>query len=156
MERAAHAFLMNLQELIALKSLFCSYFPMCFFLQSMCRNPSFIYMNLGFFCMPFLGGHLLLFLHFLPKDNHFMASSACVSRFYAVGLLFEFLMDQSFFPPYHFPHALYYIFITVETATTGSSGYLFRDFYWVLNKYACHWGSLAGFLSFFYGNHASS
>jgi len=51
--------------------------------------------------------------------------------------------------PYHFPVALYCIFITAEAVSTGPSGYLFWDFYWILNKYVCHWGSLAGFLTYF-------
>lgn len=51
--------------------------------------------------------------------------------------------------PYHFPDALYCVFITAEAVSTGPSGYLFWDFYWILNKYVCHWGSLAGFLTYF-------
>lgn len=51
--------------------------------------------------------------------------------------------------PYHFPIALYCVFITAEAVPTGPSGYLFWDFYWILNIYVCHWGSLAGFLTYF-------
>lgn len=50
---------------------------------------------------------------------------------------------------YHFPDALYCIFITAEAVSTGTSGYLFWGFYWILNKYVCHWGSLGGFLTYF-------
>lgn len=65
------------------------------------------------------------------------------------GILVWFSHGAALFP-YHFPDALYCIFITAEAVSTGPSGYLFWDFYWILNKYVCHWGSLAGFLTYFY------
>lgn len=64
------------------------------------------------------------------------------------GILVWFSHGAALFP-YHFPDALYCIFITAEAVSTGPSGYLFWDFYWILNKYVCHWGSLAGFLTYF-------
>jgi len=64
------------------------------------------------------------------------------------GILVWFSHGAALFP-YHFPDALYCIFIAAGAASTGPSGYLFWDFYWILNKYVCHWGSLAGFLTYF-------
>lgn len=70
------------------------------------------------------------------------------------GILVWFSHGAALFP-YHFPDALYCTFITAEAVSTGPSGYLFWDFYWILNKYVCHWGSLAGFLTYFYWSCAS-